>query len=200
MNSFQAVKERGLSNGGRGNITIDVEREQPLLVEDNPSITGFRIIDDGVGLTDDNFDSFNTAFSPYKMRTGGKGLGRFTWLKAFDRAVITSTFKETVGTGLQRRTFTFDENYDLDERGLPQPTTNGEAGTTIRLVDYRDSYKGECPRSAEVLIEKIIEHFLLFFWNPTAPISSLEIKENFTASTTFSIRTTKRTHRLILLR
>jgi hypothetical protein len=169
MNSIQAVKDAGPSKSDRGNITIEVERERPLLPDDNPSIAGFCIIDDGVGLTDDNFDSFNTAFSPYKMRTGGKGLGRFTWLKAFDRALITSTFKDTLGTALQRRTFIFDENYDLDERGLPQPVESGEAGTTIRLVDYRENYRGECPRSTEVLIEKIIEHFLLVLLEPDCP-------------------------------
>lgn len=169
MNSFQAVKDAGHNGSSRGNISIDVEREKPLIPEENPAVIGFRVIDDGVGLTDENFDSFNTAFSPYKMRTGGKGLGRFTWLKAFERAQITSTFKDPGNGGLLRRTFTFDENYDLDERGLPQPVGSGEAGTTIRLVNFYENYKSECPRTTEVLIEKIIEHFLLVFLEPNCP-------------------------------
>jgi hypothetical protein len=169
MNSFQAVKDAGHSGSSRGSISIEVEREKPLLAEENPAVIGFRVVDDGIGLTDENFDSFNTAFSPYKMRTGGKGLGRFTWLKAFERAQITSTFKDQANGGLLRRTFNFDENYDLDERGLPRPVESGEAGTTIHLVNFYDNYKSECPRTTEVLIEKIIEHFLLVLLEPSCP-------------------------------
>jgi len=69
MNSFQAVKQA--KPQGKGSISIDIDREKGLLVEDNPPVIGFRIMDDGIGLTDDNFDSFNTAFSPQKIRIGG---------------------------------------------------------------------------------------------------------------------------------
>src|SRR5580698_9332190 len=84
MNAFQAIKDAHRDDNV-GNIAVDIERENTLLPEENPAVVGFRITDDGVGLTDENFDSFNTAFSPLKIRVGGKGLGRFTWLKAFDR-------------------------------------------------------------------------------------------------------------------
>jgi hypothetical protein len=167
MNSFQAIKD---ANPKRtGSIAIDIDRENSLLPEDNPAVIGFRITDDGIGLTDDNFDSFNTAFSPHKIRIGGKGLGRFTWLKAFDRAQITSIFPEDRHGGLLCRNFVFDENYDLDDRGLPTSTTTGAAGTVIRLGDYRDAYKAQCPRTTEVIVEKLIEHFLLVLLEPDCP-------------------------------
>jgi hypothetical protein len=54
----------------------------------------FAITDNGIGLNDENFDSFNTAFSDHKLSRGGKGLRRFTWLKAFDKVEIDSTFEE----------------------------------------------------------------------------------------------------------
>jgi hypothetical protein len=165
INSFQAI---GDANPKRiGNVTIDIEREKPLLTEDNPSVIGFRVVDDGVGLNDDNFDSFNTAFSPHRMQIGGKGLGRFTWLKAFARAEITSIFADE--DALLRRNFVFDENYDLDDRGLPELTTTGSVGTIVRLIGYRDPYRDECPRSADVIVEKLIEHFLLVLLEPTCP-------------------------------
>jgi hypothetical protein len=116
MNSFQAIKQA--TRKDKGSISIDIEREKLLLPQDNPPVIRFRITDDGIGLTDDNFDSFNTAFSPQKIRIGGKGLGRFTWLKAFDGVQITSVFEDDVKGGRFRRNFVFDENYDLDERGL----------------------------------------------------------------------------------
>ena len=116
MNAFQAIKD-ARRDDNVGNIAIDIERENTLLPEENPAVAGFRIADNGIGLTDENFDSFNTAFSPLKIRIGGKGLGRFTWLKAFDRAEITSIFEDDCGE-LLRRSFVFDEDYDLDDRGF----------------------------------------------------------------------------------
>jgi hypothetical protein len=114
INSFQAIGDAKPKKTGI--VTVVIERETPLLTEENPPVIGFQVVDDGIGLNDDNFDSFNTAFSPHRMQIGGKGLGRFTWLKAFARAEITSIFADK-GT-LLRRNFVFDENYDLDDRGL----------------------------------------------------------------------------------
>jgi hypothetical protein len=167
INSSQAISDVKARIGG--NIRIDIERETTLFDEENPPIIGFRVTDDGIGLNDDNFDSFNTAFSPHRMSIGGKGLGRLTWLKAFDRVEIMSTFREDEQTGLLRREFVFDANYDLDDRGLPAPTSTGAVGTVVRLVGYRDPYKAECPRSAEVIVEKLIEHFLLVLLEPNCP-------------------------------
>jgi hypothetical protein len=167
INSSQAIND--VKPKIIGNIRIDIERETTLFDEENPPIIGFRVTDDGIGLNDDNFDSFNTAFSPHRLSIGGKGLGRFTWLKAFDRVEMTSTFREDDQTGLLRREFVFDANYDLDDRGLPVPTTIGVVGTVVRLVGYRDPYKTECSRSADVIVEKLIEHFLLILLEPNCP-------------------------------
>src|SRR5437868_3416360 len=82
MNSFQAIEDSG---GSGHTIDITAERERTL-EEDKPGfITGFVVTDTGVGFTDANYDSFDTVDSPYKAGRGGKGLGRFLWLKAFER-------------------------------------------------------------------------------------------------------------------
>lgn len=166
MNSFQAIRDLGSNHSGV--VTVEIFRETSLLPEETPHITGFRVTDDGIGLTDENFDSFNTAFSPHKIKFGGKGLGRFTWLKAFERAEISSIFS-TSGEGMLKREFIFDENYDLDKRGIPAPVAGISSGTTVRLLGFRESYRTGCPRSPEVLIEKIIEHFLLLLLEQTCP-------------------------------
>jgi hypothetical protein len=118
MNSFQAIKEARLPANMPGRVLIEVKREGDLFKEDHPPISGFRILDNGIGLDDENFDSFNTAFSAHKLQRGGKGLGRFTWLKAFERVEIVSTFRDDQGR--HTRKFTFDEHYDLDDRGIPR--------------------------------------------------------------------------------
>ncbi len=168
MNSFQAIKEANLPQNVRGRIAIEVVRVVRHLDLDVPTIRGFRIIDNGIGLDDDNFDSFNTAFSPHKLSRGGKGLGRFTWLKAFERAKIASTFRDS--DGLHTRNFVFDENYDVDDqRGLPKPATQAHPGTVVELEELKHLYHDQCPRQTEVFIQKLIEHFILVFLDKDCP-------------------------------
>jgi hypothetical protein len=119
MNSFQAIREAKLPKTIPGRITIDIEREDGLFKDESAPIESFKITDNGIGLDDDNFDSFNTAFSRRKVASGGKGLGRITWLKAFEGAEIESIFRDTDGA-LWRRSYVFSESYDLDTAGLPE--------------------------------------------------------------------------------
>ena len=167
MNSFQAIRDAKRSNKD-GFIKITIERDAVLLDEEFAPIRSFTITDNGIGLNDENFDSFNTAFSDHKLARGGKGLGRFTWLKAFDKVEIDSTFKEK-GEEAQRRTFMFDEDYEMDKEGLPQATPGRGTGTTIGLIGYREPYKGTCPRTTDQIIQKLIEHFLLIFLEDDCP-------------------------------
>lgn len=166
MNSFQAIKEADLG-AGKGRVLIEVERRQDLIKEDSPPITGFRITDNGIGLDDDNFDSFNTAYSTHKIRSGGKGLGRFTWLKAYDKAVIESTFRS--GATFVKRQFVFDEHYDLDDRGLPKPCDDKASRTVIGLVGLKSGFSELCPKTSSQFIQKLIEHFILVFLEPDCP-------------------------------
>src|SRR3546814_14480195 len=82
-----------------------------------------------------------SAFSPRKSQIGGKGLGRFTRLKAFDQALVKSTFRDDDAT-LHNRDFVFDQSYDLDERGLPKTATAQARGTAIHLSGLRDRKSG----------------------------------------------------------
>jgi hypothetical protein len=167
MNSFQAVRDakRTSSNGF---ITITIERENTLIDEDQAPIRNFMIVDNGIGLNDENFDSFNTAFSDHKLSRGGKGLGRFTWLKAFDTVGIDSVFRED-GEEAQRRSFTFDEGYELEKEGLPQPIPGKATGTSVGLIGFKEPYKSACPRTTDQVIQKLVEHFLLIFLEADCP-------------------------------
>ncbi len=167
MNSMQAIQQ--VASPIKGEIVVEVERDASLFKEEHPPVTGFRVSDNGVGLDDTNFDSFNTAFSPHKLGLGGKGLGRFTWLKAFETVEIQSSFRtDEEPTSYLRRRFTFDQNYDLDDRGLPREGT-GPSGTQIQLVGLRREYRDQCPKTTDVLIQKIIEHFILVLLESKCP-------------------------------
>lgn len=167
INSLQAIRDAKLSPSVQGHIVIQIDRGDDLFKDDDPLINGFSVKDNGIGLDDDNFDSFNTAYSPYKLQMGGKGLGRFMWLKAFEKAEIDSTFHGE--NGLLCRTFTFDDHYDLDERGLPRPVSTGAPGTTVKLIGLRSDFIDQCPRSTEVFVQKLIEHFILMLLEPACP-------------------------------
>ncbi|TIN95485.1 MAG: hypothetical protein E5Y06_12080 [Mesorhizobium sp.] len=172
MNSFQAIKEANLPSNIQGRVTIEVVRRSDMLDVDTPPISGFRIGDNGIGLDDDNWDSFNTAFSPHKLSRGGKGLGRFTWLKAFDHAEIRSTFKDE--GGFHTRSFTFDVNYDSDDkRGVPKIASQSHTSTTVELIDLKPQYTDQCPRQTEQFIQKLVEHFILVFLEKNCPSVTL---------------------------
>ena len=90
VNAIQAIEEKGEKNG---EIEVVIERsKQAELDRKVPKVESFRIVDNGVGFTDKNRDSFDTLYSDYKMSQGGKGFGRFTCLKYFDDLRIESVY------------------------------------------------------------------------------------------------------------
>jgi hypothetical protein len=167
MNSFQAIWDPKRPPGP-GNILIEIEREHMLLDKGDAPIRSFKVTDNGLGMDDDNFDSFNTSYSDHKESEGGKGLGRFTWLKAFDRVEVDTTFvAPETGTPLRRR-FVFDEHYDPDKaKGIPAP---GRAtGTVIHLIGLKEPYKSETARTIDQIVQRLVEHFLLIFFRGECP-------------------------------
>lgn len=193
MNSIQSIREnKRLTDPGY--IRIAAHRDYGFLeVDDFAPIQSFVIDDNGIGLTDENFDSFNTAFSDRKERQGGKGLGRFTWLKAFERAEIESTFKPPGEVAYQRK-FVFDENYDPDD-GIPEQVEDRPTGMQVRLIGLRDPYK--FPRSSDHIVQRLVEHFLLIFMEPNCPvIEFIDGSQKFSANRVFEkeFRTTASKH------
>lgn len=166
MNALQAVQD---APGRQHKVIIRIERDPELVDDSLATINGFTVADTGIGFNDINFDSFNTAFSEYKVKRGGKGLGRFIWLKAFHRVEIDSFFTETDVDRLIARKFVFDGDYDPEK--APSATTDqGQIGTTVRLVGFREPYKSECPRLAEQIAQRLVEHFLLVFLQEECPV------------------------------
>jgi hypothetical protein len=126
------------------------------------------------------------------------------WLVAFEKAEIDSVFTETDSSHPWRRTFTFDTNYDPDQ-APPVAIKAAPSGTTVILSGFRRPYRDECPRSAEVLVQRLIEHFILVLLRPDCPEIELHVdghrhsvnsifRENFQANaseTAFSIKGTE---------
>jgi nitrogen fixation/metabolism regulation signal transduction histidine kinase len=78
VNSIEAIN--GKPNG---KIDIIVYREKVLEFDTTkPSIKSIEIIDNGIGFSQKNRDSFDTYLSDAKIEFGGKGFGRFMYLKS----------------------------------------------------------------------------------------------------------------------
>lgn len=110
INSINAIDERRMQNKNnnfKGSIIIHVKRsmQDKLPGVDNgiAEVDGFEIIDNGCGFNDENMESFLESDSMHKVDIGGKGIGRFSWLKAFKKVIINSEYENINGKGFIRR-------------------------------------------------------------------------------------------------
>lgn len=173
VNSIQAIEEAG--NLAQGVITVRVKRDLRqgnLRYDDDdslPNIIGFEIEDNGIGFNDKNFESFETADSTYKLAKGGKGVGRFLWLKAFSRVEIVSNFLASDGILSEREIeFTIDSGVkELANRKIP----DGKVHTVVRLMGFHEDYRKQpsAYKTPAKIAQRIFEHCLTRFISCLAP-------------------------------
>lgn len=165
-NSIHSLEEAKTTDG---QIDIEVIRDtsQGSLIDGEPlpnqPIIGFVVHDNGVGFTDENFKSFQTSDSTKKKSKGGKGVGRLLWLKAFEKAEVSSVF--TKGGKSYLRSFEFTLSSSGVENTKVIEANGDPIKTTIRLVGFKADYRNHqsCPKSATTLGRRIVEHFLGMF-------------------------------------
>jgi len=171
INSIHAIQE---AKSGTGTIDITLVRAtEGVLGKDwaTQPITGFVIQDNGIGFTDEHFRSFQTSDTTYKAKTGGKGVGRLLWLKAFTKAEIESTFKQ--GSVFKKRTFDFTYSPDGVEKDAVTDAEAKRPMTKVCLTGFKPKYQAKCPKSVQVLARKIIEHCLEYFVQDNCPKMTL---------------------------
>jgi hypothetical protein len=137
-------------------VRVTVLREPDTLDGRRGAPHTFIVEDDGIGFNEDNIRAFDQLYSDRKVQQGGKGRGRFTFLKVFGAAKINSTFEEP--GSLKTRNFSFDLGYsgctDLPAVG------GGGVGTKITLSGMRPDYGNNVPRETTTLARDFIAHFL----------------------------------------
>lgn len=157
-NSIQAIEENKNING-KINITVNRYEQTGIKMEDYKNygeIDSFIIEDNGVGLDENNFNSFMQSDSTYKYEKGGKGIGRFTWLKAFEYVDIESCFKKN------NEYFKRNFKFSLKDNDIPEDeikTDENSSYTIIKLNSYKSEYRKHLPKRTEDLVESIIEYF-----------------------------------------
>jgi hypothetical protein len=166
VNSLQAIEDAHRTSND-GSIEITVNRLPVIDAELGPGeITGFTVTDNGVGFDGPNFESFLQSDSQMKASRGGKGIGRFCWLKAFDHVDIDSTYRE--GDDLYRRKFTFSlDNPTVDDEVLGP--AQDDTGTTIYLCQIKREYLSHIPDDDAVIGERIMQHCLVYLLDESCP-------------------------------
>jgi hypothetical protein len=129
-------------------------------------VDGFDVIDDGVGFNDRNIASFQEAHTLSKVKVGGKGVGRFTYLKVFSSVEIRSVFKRDDKRFLREFNFSIQNELKGWESlvEVSEPT-----GTKATLRGMSAKFKGGWPSDPAIVAERVIAHFLIRFAARSCP-------------------------------
>lgn len=183
VNSIHAIEERMEKDSSftRGEIMINVIRDTilPTIPLSYAPIQSFSIIDNGIGFNERNFESFLEADSDYKKEKGGKGVGRFSWLKAFSKVYVESIYGEFPDCKVwNKRSFDFlPNNEDIDDVLDEVSGETAEFKTTVLLKDYYSEYKSNAPKQLSTVAHRILQHCLVYFVSPTCPVITIKDDE-----------------------
>ena len=158
VNSIESIQERSIEDGL---IRVIVSRENILNFDVIPNIKSIKIIDNGIGFTEKNRDSFDTFYSEAKSVHGGKGFGRFMFLKYFNDVTVSSTYLEK--NEFKNRTFSFGKKYQIIESEKVTVANSQKHSTTIVLDNLKNPALFD--KNLEVFARKLFEKILIYFIN-----------------------------------
>ncbi|AIE75721.1 MULTISPECIES: ATP-binding protein [unclassified Synechocystis] len=158
VNAIQAIEEKG--NVDEGMIRVILRRSPQIEIDGSlSSIESIFVIDNGIGFTDNNRESFDTLYSDYKIRQGGKGFGRFTCLKYFQYLRIDSIYNDS---GLyKRRVFSMGKKNDIIINENVSESHETDSRTSVHLEEVkRNSLDKKSMTIARSLVEKLLPYFI----------------------------------------
>lgn len=173
-NALDAIQERELPTAQR-KVEVRVLAAVDLATEAGDSTfipDGFEVVDNGVGFNGGNLRNFKEAFTLSKEAVGGKGMGRFTYLKVFSHVSVESVFEQDGARYL--RTFTFTVANDVHGSEHLE-TTDLPIGTRLVVKGMDKKYLPAWPRDPQVLAARLVEHFLIQFAAKIAPQVTLQL-------------------------
>lgn len=181
INSIQSLED---SNVAEKTILIDALRPEYVQLkidrhgnktEEPDHFEAFVVTDNGNGFNTENYTSFLEAYSQLKVKKGCKGIGRFLWLKAFDKVAISSTYFQDGHWHLRSFNFALS-GITPEQNDMVVETENAEQQTIVRLEGYRSPYRESVAYSLESLTKKLIEHCLPYFITGKCP--QIILKDN----------------------
>lgn len=172
VNSIQAIEEESATKPGIIEVRLLRSSQTDLRLEESqskPPIIDFLVKDNGSGFNEANYESFNFAHSTYKEKKGGKGIGRFVWLRAFSKTEVESRYLEN-GKWFHRK-FTFEptKNGIENHKKIEVNGSTKERFTEVRLKGLKPDYQKWCNTDSEDIAIKIIEHCFVYFLQEECP-------------------------------
>lgn len=167
VNSIQAIDERKNCSDGKISVYIERDKSEQSLFEEYSQypIASIRIVDNGIGFTTANYESFGKAHSTKKAHLGGKGLGRFAILSVFNTIEIKSI---TSGNPNHFISFSLSRKDGLSDP--IQTTTKNKVQTEIKMSNLNSRFKlATAKYSQENIANSILDHCLLYYLNNSAP-------------------------------
>jgi hypothetical protein len=181
VNAIQSIDAKGIQNGL---VEIEVLRSrQTDMIDHLEDVDGFVVKDNGIGFTKANRDAFDTLYTEQKIADGGKGFGRFTCLKYFDRVKVSSTFAE--GDTFRDRSFRMglDKDIIIDER-----EGQSQAQATGAIVEISGIKSIRVPdKKLETISRVVVERLLPYFVDKERPCPRVVIRDAQNPSDTVSL-------------
>ena len=158
VNAVEAIDEANVESG---EVSVRALRDaQAELDGSHPDISGFEIIDNGIGFTDEHRDSFDTLYTDLKISDGGKGFGRFVCLKYFENLRVRSVYRH--GNVFKMRSFSMGNDQDIivDEKiNISEQSTST---TAVYLTDLKNrrALDKKLSTVAKNLVERLLPYFI----------------------------------------
>lgn len=171
VNAIQAIDH---TKRDKGLIDIQIKRHgQEDLIEGLGSVDGFIVSDNGVGFNQRNRDAFDELYTEEKKADGGKGFGRFTCLKYFNRMSVRSFFLE--GGMRQERTFRMGLGKDIIVDEEVRAASEGETGSIVEIAGIRSVKFPD--KGIDTISRVIVERLLPYFVDGERPCPLVVIRD-----------------------
>lgn len=166
VNSIDAINDAQVENG---EITVKLSRVPQEVLElgskdenEIPPVRSVTITDNGIGFNKVNLDSFEYIYTENKANRGGKGFGRFVFLKYFKQVKVKSVFQD--GNIKKKRTFDFVKSDIFTTNKKLEEVANDEPlGTEIVLDSIYDESLHKLDKKVVTISRKLLENLLVFF-------------------------------------
>lgn len=186
-NSLHSIEDRfgpeRAAECGKVHVEIDTD--------DFGDVERIAVTDNGVGFNNNNLESFETSDSRLKYERGGKGVGRFIWIKTFDKIRVDSITKN--GRRKQRVRFRFMPEKPNSIAYKKVTDAKGEDyETTIELSDLKTAQRGQI--RTDSYLKDLCLHFFPQFIMGTLPDITVEHNGNEESLTEYMKKRTGEVH------
>ncbi|WP_157137659.1 ATP-binding protein [Solidesulfovibrio carbinoliphilus] len=147
-------------HAGATNISIAIGYQDGT--DSKKYIRSIEVSDNGAGFHIENQGSFNEFMSDYKLKIGGRGVGRFAYLKVFSIVKYESTYKgddEFTDVG-----FIFDEKFEASYFRISK-SMRKSTGTKLILSGIKKKFDTtkQAARSSQDVKAYLLEKLLIEF-------------------------------------